>query len=65
MKTISYISGIVAAVSFIIAIVTRLFLFNKCFLGLSALSYLRVTSTMLLFTLVFIAFEYVKSKKKE
>jgi len=65
MKTIYYISSIVAVVSFIIAVVTRLFLFNKCFLGLSALSYLRVTNTMLLFTIVFVVFEYVRSKKKE
>jgi len=65
MKTIYYISGIVAVVSFIIAVVTRLFLFNKCFLGISALSYLRVTNTMLLFTIVFIVLEYVRGKKKE
>ena len=65
MKAIYYISGIVAVVSFIIAVVARLFLFNKCFLGLSALSYLRVVNTMLLFTIVFIVFEYVRSMKKE
>ena len=65
MKTIYYISGIIAVVSFIIAVVTRLFLFNKCFLGISALSYLRVTNTMLLFTIVFIVLEYVRGKKKE
>lgn len=66
MKVIYYISGLVAVVSFIMAIVARLFLFNKCFfLGLSALSYLRVTNTMLLFTLAALAFEYVRNKKKE
>lgn len=65
MKTIYYISGIVAVVSFIMAVVARLFLFNKCFLGMSALSYLRVANTMLLFTIMFIVFEYVRSKKKE
>ena len=64
MKVIYHISGIVAVVSFIMAIVARLFLFNKCFLGLSALSYLRVTNTMLLFTLAALAFEYVRNKKK-
>ena len=63
MKVIYYISGIVAVVSFIMAIVARLFLFNKCFLGLSALSYMRVTNTMLLFTLAALAFEYVRNKK--
>lgn len=65
MKTIYYISGIVAVVSFVIAVATRLFLFNKCFLGLSALAYLRVANTMLLFTIAFLVFEYVRSKKKE
>jgi len=65
MKIIYYISSIIAVISLILAVVARLFLFNKCFLGLSALSYLRVTNTMLLFTLAALVFEYVRNKKKE
>jgi len=65
MKIIYYISSIIAVISLILAVVARLFLFNKSFLGLSALSYLRVTNTMLLFTLAALVFEYVRNKKKE
>ncbi|MGB3341572.1 MAG: hypothetical protein WBB37_08840 [bacterium] len=64
MKIIYYISSIVAIISLILAVVARLFLFNKSLWGLSALSYLRFTTTMLLFTLVALVFEYVRNKKK-
>jgi hypothetical protein len=62
MKFISHISGIIAVVSFVLAVIARLFLVNKALFGLSSLSYLRVTNTMLLFTIAFLVFEYVRRK---
>ena len=64
MKILYYISGIIAVISTILAVVARLFFVDKALFGLSALSYLRVTNTMLLFTIAFSVFEYVRRKQK-
>lgn len=64
MKIIYYVSSIIGVVSFILAVVARLFLPYKSLWGLSALSYLRVTNTMLLFTLAALVFEFIQNKKK-
>lgn len=64
MKIIYNISSIIAVISLILAVVARLFLCNKSLFGLSALSYLRFTNTMLLFTIASLVFEYVRNKKK-
>jgi hypothetical protein len=42
-----------AVLTMILAIVARIFIPGKIFLGLHALSYLRVTMTMLLFSIAF------------
>jgi len=62
MKILYYISGIIAVISTILAVVARLFFADKALFGLSALSYLRITNTMLLFTIAFLVFEYVRRK---
>jgi len=63
MRIVYYVSSFIAAISVILAIVARLFLPNKSILGLSALSYLRVTNTMLLFAIAALVFEYIHRKK--
>jgi len=60
MKILYYISGIIAVISTILVVVARLFFADKALFGLSALSYLRITNTMLLFTIAFLVFEYVR-----
>lgn len=65
MRIVYSITGIIAFIMLIVAVIARLFLPNKVFLGLSALSYLRVTNTMLLFTLVALVFEHFQKGKKE
>ncbi|MGB3340876.1 MAG: hypothetical protein WBB37_05290 [bacterium] len=65
MKIFYYISSIIAVISLILAVAARLFLLDKSIWGLSALSYLRFTNTMLLFTLAALVFGYVRNKKKE
>ena len=65
MRIVYSIAGIIAVITIILAVIARLFLPNKAFLGLSALSYLRVTSTMLLFALVALVFEHFHKGKKE
>ena len=62
MKILYYISGIIAVISIILAVVARLFFADKALFDLSALSYLRVTNTILLFTIAFLVFEYVRRK---
>ncbi|MEO0127562.1 MAG: hypothetical protein ABIL44_07425 [candidate division WOR-3 bacterium] len=59
-KILAYISGIIAVICIILAVTTRVFLRETGFLGLSALSYLRVTQTMLLFALMFILFDVAR-----
>jgi hypothetical protein len=56
-RVLAYASGLVALISMFLAVLTRLFFLNKAVFGLSALSYLRVTNTMLLFAIVFWLFE--------
>jgi hypothetical protein len=63
MKIVYYVSSVIAVISVILAVVARLFMPNKSFLGLSALSYLRVTNTMLLFAIATLVFEYIHKKK--
>ena len=65
MRIVYSIAGIIAVITVILAVIARLFLPNKSFLGLSALSYLRVTNTMLLFALVALVCEHFQKGKKE
>jgi len=62
MKIFAYLSGVVAVISVILAVIARLFFVNKAILGLSALAYLRVSNTMLLFAIAFLVLEYVNRK---
>ncbi|MGB3478675.1 MAG: hypothetical protein WBB67_05900 [bacterium] len=58
----AYISGIIAIVSFILAVIARLIYADKIFLGLSALAYLRITNTMLLFAVAFMFLKLLERK---
>jgi uncharacterized membrane protein len=58
----AYIAGIIAIVTLILAIIARLICADKVFLGLSALTYLRLTNTMLLLAIMFILFALVEKK---
>jgi hypothetical protein len=53
MKNLKHIALIIAVISIIMGIVTRIFLPGKVLFGLAAITYLRFTITMLLFSLVF------------
>lgn len=53
MEKLKYIALIIAVISIILAVVTRAFLPGKVLFGLAALTYLRFTIAMLLFTLAF------------
>jgi hypothetical protein len=53
VKQIKYIPFIIAIVGMIGAIVARIFLPGKVLFGLAALTYLRITITMLLFAITF------------
>jgi len=51
MKNLKYIAFGISIITMILAIIARLFLPEKALFGLAALTYLRLTMTMLLFTL--------------
>jgi hypothetical protein len=53
MKRLKHIALIIAVISIILGIIARIFLPGKVLFGLAALTYLRFTITMLLFSLVF------------
>lgn len=46
-----------------LAVIARVFFINKALFGLSALSYLRITNTMLLFAIALCFFEGLKKKE--
>lgn len=52
----AYAAGMIAVVSFLFAVIARLLCAGKAFIGMSALSYLRITNTMLLFAIGFVLF---------
>jgi len=56
-RILAYVSGLIAVISMMLAVIARAFLMNKVLFGLSALSYLRITNTMLLFAITFWLFE--------
>ena len=62
MKFLAYISGIIGIISIVLAVITRLFLPYKMLFGMAALTYLRFTNTMLLFTIVFMLCYHLKEK---
>lgn len=62
MKMLAYISGIIGIISIVLAVVARLFLPYKMLFGLAAITYLRFTNTMLLFTIVFMLCHHLKEK---
>ncbi len=62
MKFLAYLSGIIGIVSIILGFIARLFMPYKVLFGLGALTYLRFTNTMLLFTIVFLLLYYMKEK---
>ncbi len=53
MKYLKYVALVIAIITMILAVIARLFLPDKALFGLAALSYLRVTMTMLLFSIAF------------
>lgn len=53
MKNLKYVAFVVAVITMVLAVIARLFMPDKALLGLAALTYLRLTITMLLFALVF------------
>lgn len=59
---LAYISGIIGIISIVLAVVARLFLPYKMLFGLAAITYLRFTNTMLLFTIVFMLCHHLKEK---
>lgn len=62
MKKLVYLTGIIAVASLLLGFVARLFFFDKVLLGIHALTFLRVTNTMLLFAIALLIFEYVNRK---
>jgi hypothetical protein len=62
MKLLAYISGIIGIISIVLAVIARLFLPYKMLFGMAALTYLRFTNTMLLFTIVFMLCHHLKEK---
>jgi len=64
MKILIHISGLLAVITLILAVIARLFFVSHPLFGMSALSYLRVSNTMLLFTIAFMIYDYVKHKKE-
>jgi hypothetical protein len=59
----TYLSGIIAVGSFVLAVIARLMLTDRSFLGLSAISYLRITNTMLLFTIALTLLNLLERKE--
>ncbi len=51
MKYLKYIAFILSIITFVIAIIARLFMPDKVLMGLAALTYLRLTVIMLLFSI--------------
>ncbi|MEO0227963.1 MAG: hypothetical protein ABIL70_07965 [candidate division WOR-3 bacterium] len=51
MKNLKYVAFVISIITMILAVVARLFFPEKALFGLAALTYLRLTMTMLLFTL--------------
>ena len=64
-RVLVYASGLIAVISMFLAVFTRLFFSNKALFGLSALSYLRVTDTMLLFTIVILLLKGLRGKENQ
>jgi hypothetical protein len=60
VKVLAHISGVAAIIAVFLAVIARMFFADKSFLGLHALTYLRVTITMLLFTIAFLMYEVVR-----
>ena len=60
MKILACTSGAIAVVSVVLAVVARLFFPDKSLFGLHALTFLRVTNTMLLFAIAFLMYQVVK-----
>ena len=64
MKILAYIAGALAIICMGLAIIARLFFPDKAISGISALSYLRSASTIILFAIAFMLAEYLKKKKE-
>lgn len=56
-KGLTYIAGALAVLATILGAIARGFFATKTLFGLSALSYLRIADTLLLFTIVFLLLE--------
>lgn len=52
MKNLKFVALVVAIITIVLAVIARLFMPDKALFGLAALTYLRLTVTMLLFALV-------------
>lgn len=53
-RILSKIAALAAVISMGLAVIDRLFCADKALFGMSALSYLRITNTMLLFAIAFL-----------
>jgi len=61
-RILACVSGGIAVISMVLAVMARVFFADKAPFGLSALSYLRATNTMLLFAIAFMIYDYVNKK---
>lgn len=52
-QNLKYVAFVIALITMVLAVIARLFLPEKVLFGLAALTYLRLTITMLLFSLAF------------
>ncbi|MCK4252659.1 hypothetical protein KAX97_14515 [candidate division WOR-3 bacterium] len=53
MKNLKHVALIIGVISIILAVIARIFLPGKVLFDLAAITYLRITVTMLLFALTF------------
>ena len=53
MKNLKFVALILGIITMLLAVVARIFLPEKILFGLGAITYLRLTVTMLLFAIVF------------
>jgi hypothetical protein len=51
MNNLKYVAFVISIITMVLAIIARFFFPDKALLGLAALTYLRLTATMLLFAI--------------
>lgn len=53
MKNLKFIALIISIITMLLAVIARILFTEKMLLGLAAITYLRLTTTMLLFAITF------------